>query len=39
MYPTERYMKTFKGYVRKMAQLNRSMAMGYAIEELLGFCT
>ncbi len=31
-------MKTLKGYVRNMAWPERSMAIGYAIEEALGFC-
>jgi hypothetical protein len=39
MYPMERYMKALKGYVRNMGWLEGSMAIGYAIEEALGFCT
>jgi hypothetical protein len=38
MYLMERYMKALKGYVQNMAQPKRSMAIGYAIEEALGFC-
>ncbi len=34
----ERYMKALKGYVRNMARLKGSMAMGYSIEEAFGFC-
>ncbi len=32
-------MKALKGYVQNMAQPEGSMAIGYAIEEALGFCT
>ncbi len=39
MYLMEKYMKALKGYVQNMAQPKRSMAIGYAIEEALGFCT
>jgi hypothetical protein len=39
MYPVERYMKTLKGYVRNMAQLEASMAEGYLKDECLGFVT
>jgi hypothetical protein len=39
MYPMERYLKTFKGYVRQQAQPKGSMAQGYIMDEALGFCT
>jgi hypothetical protein len=38
MYPMERYMKALKGFVRNMAHSKGNMAMGYSIEEALGFC-
>jgi hypothetical protein len=38
MYPIERYVKALKCYVRNMARLEGSMAIGYTIEEALGFC-
>jgi hypothetical protein len=37
MYPMVRYMKALNGYVRNMARPKGSMAMGYSIEEALGF--
>ncbi len=37
--PMEKYMKNLKGYVRNVVQPKGSMAIGYAIEEVLGFCT
>jgi hypothetical protein len=39
MYPVERYMKTLKGYVWKMARLEASMAEGYVKDECIGFVT
>jgi len=39
MYPTERYLKTLKRFVRNKARPEGSMVKGYALEEALGFCT
>jgi hypothetical protein len=39
MYPIERYMKTLKLYVRKMARPKASMAKGYIQDECLSFIT
>jgi hypothetical protein len=39
MYPIERYLKTLKGYVQNKARPEGRMAEGYALEEVLGFCT
>ncbi len=39
MYPIEHYFKMLKGFVWHKARLEGSMAMGYALEEALGFCT
>ena len=39
MYPMERYMKFLMGFVRNMARPEGSIAEGYALEEVLGFCT
>jgi hypothetical protein len=34
----EKYMKTLKDYVRNVVQPKGSMTIGYAIEDVLGFC-
>ena len=39
MYSMKRYLKTLKGYVQNRAGPEASMAEGYAIEEVFGFCT
>jgi hypothetical protein len=39
MYPMERYLKTLKGYVQNRARPEVSMAEGYVIDEVFGFCT
>jgi hypothetical protein len=39
MYPIARYLKTLKGYVQNKARPEGSMVEGYALEEVLGFCT
>lgn len=39
MYPIERYMKTLKDYVRTYAHPEGSIAEGYRLDEMLGFCT
>jgi hypothetical protein len=39
MYPIERYLKTLKGYVQNKARPEGNMAKGYALKEVLGFCT
>ena len=39
MYPIERYMKTLKDYVRTQAHPEGSIAEGYRLEDILGFCT
>jgi len=39
MYPMERYMKTFKTYVRNMVRPKGSMVEGYIQNECLGFIT
>ncbi len=39
MYLIERYMKTFKTYVRNMARPEGSMVEGYIRDECLGFIT
>ncbi len=39
LYPIERYLKMLKGFVWHKARLEGSMAMGYALEEALRFCT
>lgn len=38
-YPMERYLKTLKGYVWQWAQPKGSIAQGYIIDKVLGFCT
>jgi hypothetical protein len=38
MYPIARYLKTLNGYVQNKARPKGSMAKGYALEEVLGFC-
>jgi hypothetical protein len=37
MYPIERAMKVFKGYVRNRSRLEASMAEGYILDETIGF--
>jgi hypothetical protein len=39
MYPMERYMKFLKDYVRTKARSEGSMAEGYVMDDILGFCT
>jgi len=39
MYPIERAMKVFKGYVRNRSRLEASMAEGYILDETIGFVT
>ncbi len=39
MYPIERYLKILKGYVQNKVRPEGNMAKGYALEEVLGFCT
>jgi hypothetical protein len=39
MYPIERAMKVFKGYVRNRSRLEASMAKGYILDETIGFVT
>lgn len=39
MYPMERYMKSFKDFVRIYSKPEGNMAEGYAMEDTLGFCT
>ncbi|XP_040369498.1 uncharacterized protein LOC112186204 [Rosa chinensis] len=38
MYPIERYLHTLKKYVRNRNRPEGSIAIGYIIEETLGFC-
>ncbi|XP_050374570.1 uncharacterized protein LOC126792127 [Argentina anserina] len=38
MYPIERYLHTLKKYVRNRSRPEGSIAVGYIIEETLGFC-
>lgn len=38
MYPIERYMKTLKDYIRTLAHPEGSIAEGYHMEDMLGFC-
>jgi hypothetical protein len=39
MYPMEKVQKALKGFIRNMTHSNQgSMAIGYSIEEALGFC-
>ena len=39
MFPVEQYMKTLKDYVRIYTKLEASMAKGYVMSEILGYCT
>ncbi len=39
MYPVGHYLKTLKGYIQQHAQQEGSMARGYIMDEVLGFCT
>jgi hypothetical protein len=39
MYPIERAMKVFKGYVRNRSRPEASMAEGYILDETIGFVT
>jgi hypothetical protein len=39
MYPIERAMKVFKGYVRNRSRPEASMAEGYMVDETIGFVT
>jgi hypothetical protein len=39
MYPIERAMKVFKGYVRNRARPKASMVEGYMLDETIGFVT
>jgi len=39
MYLIERYMKTLKEYVTMYARPEASMAKGYAMSEMLDYCT
>jgi hypothetical protein len=38
MYPSERYLRTLKGYVRKNTHPEGSIAEGYISEECMTFC-
>lgn len=39
MYPLERHLKILKSYVQNCKRPKTSMAEGYAIYEVFGFCT